>query len=102
MQGVKRFGAYVVLALSMLLMQQGGLRHALQHSVKDDAAPAHSSLCKDCLSYCASDAIAPQTVLLALATHLIDQRVAVGQTQRAYTVAAGYQSRAPPITSPWF
>ena len=102
MQGVKRFGAYVVLALSMLLMQQGGLRHALQHSVKDDAAPAHSSLCKDCLSYCASDAIAPQAVLLALASHLIDQRVATGQTQRAYTVAVGYRSRAPPLTSLWF
>ena len=102
MQGVKRFGVYVVLALSMLFMQQGGLRHALQHSVKDDAAPAHSSLCKDCLSYCASDAIAPQAVLLALASHLVDQRVATGQTQRSYAVAVGYQSRAPPLMSLWF
>lgn len=102
MQGVKRFGAYVVLALSMLLMQQGGLRHALEHSVKDDAAPAHSTLCKDCLSYCASDAIAPPTVLLALASHLIDQRVATGHTPHTQAIALGYLSRAPPLTSFWF
>ncbi|MGE5452552.1 MAG: hypothetical protein ACM3VZ_12015 [Acidobacteriota bacterium] len=99
MQGVKRFGAYVVLALSMLLMQQGALRHALQHSVKDEGAPAHSTLCKDCLSYCASDAVASQAVSVPLLAHLVDQRVATGQPQCGDATALGYLSRAPPASS---
>ena len=67
MQGVKRFGAFLVLALSMLLMQQGGLRHALQHSAHDnDGLPGHSTLCKECLSFCAHDDLEASTVLFLL------------------------------------
>ncbi len=98
-QGVKRFGAYVVLALSMLLMQQGGLRHALQHGVGDDSLPAHSTLCKDCLSYCAGDVITPSPVALVLGADLSAQPVAYGQAQCHQAVVAGYLSRAPPTVS---
>lgn len=101
MQGVKRLGAYVVLALSMLLMQQGGLRHALQHSLKDAAVPAHSTVCKDCLSYCTSDIITPQLALLLLADQLVSQRVALGQAQLGTVAEVAYLSRAPPSSSVW-
>ncbi|MDE2078293.1 MAG: hypothetical protein KGI91_14680, partial [Burkholderiales bacterium] len=97
----KRVGAYVFLALSMLLMQQGGLRHALQHSLKDAAVPAHSTVCKDCLSYCTSDIITPQMALLHLADQLVSQRVALGQSQIATITEVDYLSRAPPPSSAW-
>ena len=97
----KRLGWHLVLALSMLLLQQGGIRHALQHAVNDDAAPAHSTLCKDCLSYCANDVLAPQTTATALLDTLIDSQVATGQAQRPQTTETGYQSRAPPSLLPW-
>jgi len=96
-QGLKRFGAYVVLALSMLLMQQGGLRHAMQHGVGDDSLPAHSTLCKDCLSYCAGDVITPSRIALVLGTDLSAQQVASGQAQCHEAVVTGYLSRAPPL-----
>ena len=97
----KRLGWHLVLALTMLLMQPGAIRHALQHTIKNDAAPAHSTLCKDCLSYCASDALTPQAPVIALAAGLIDCLVTIGQAQCAHRVHAGYQSRAPPSLPDW-
>ena len=103
MQGVKRFGAFLVLALSMLLMQQGGLRHALQHSAHDnDGLPGHSTLCKECLSFCAHDDLVAPTI----ATWVLTQRSLEASTfwalpQRDTVVATGYQSRAPPALSVW-
>lgn len=103
MQGVKRFGAYLVLALSMLLMQQGGLRHALQHSVQDkDGLPGHSTLCKECLSFCANDDLvtpAMATLALVQASHQASNSSLT--SQRDQDIAAGYQSRAPPALSFW-
>ena len=97
----KRLGWHLVLALSLLLMQQGAIRHALQHTVKNDAAPAHSTLCKDCLSYWASDALAPQAPVVTLADGVLDCLVATGQAQCHQHVDAGYQSRAPPSLPHW-
>ena len=103
MQGVKRFGAYLVLTLSMLLMQQGGLRHALQHSLQDnDGLPGHSTLCKECLSFCANDDLvtpAMATLALVQASHQASNSSLT--SQRDQDIAAGYQSRAPPALSLW-
>lgn len=98
MQEIRRLGAYVVLALSMLLMQQGGLRHALQHSLQDgDGLPAHSSLCKDCLSYCANDdLITPSVVALLVASRAQHVQVASDYASELTQVDLGYHSRAPP------
>ena len=103
MQGVKRFGALLVLALSMLLMQQGGLRHALQHVVQDDdGLPGHSTLCKECLSFCAhDDLVSPATATLALAQRAHEHHTHAVASERDLAVTTGYQSRAPPVLSFW-
>jgi hypothetical protein len=51
----QRAGWHWVLALVLLLMQQAGLRHGLQHATRDDGAPTHAA-CLECVAHHASDA----------------------------------------------
>lgn len=98
MQGrtYKRLGWHLLLALVMLLMQQAGLRHALQHATRDDGNHAHT-LCVECLVHHAADAsVAPTVPTLALASfeHVLTADAA--QPQCAQGAARAYLARAPP------
>jgi hypothetical protein len=92
-----RIGWHLLLALMLLVMQQAALRHALQHATQDDGHPAHSTLCKECLAYAATDTVTPSApqVIAPLAVHGLppdDLR----QAQCDPSPQAGYQTRAPP------
>ncbi len=92
----KRLGWHLLLALVMLLMQQAGLRHALQHAASDDGKHAHT-LCVACLAHHAAEAIvAPSagTLTLARLAHVLTADSA--QPQCAQGVARAYLARAPP------
>lgn len=92
----KRLGWHLLLALVMLLMQQAGLRHALQHATRDDGNHAHT-LCVECLAYHAADAsVAPSKAALALAhfEHVLTADTA--QPQCAGSAPGAYLARAPP------
>lgn len=92
-----RIGWHVLLALVMLLMQQAGLRHALQHATLDDGAPTHT-VCVECLAHHASDSgVAPTVPALAHATfdHVLTADAA--RPQCGQGVACVYLSRAPPL-----
>lgn len=88
-----------MLALAMLLMQQAGVRHSLQHATNDDGAPAHIA-CLECLALHASDhGATPAALTLALASfdHVLTADAA--QPQCGHSVVTGYQPRAPPVLS---
>jgi hypothetical protein len=86
------------LAALMLLMQQAGLRHGIEHERRDDGAAAHS-VCAVCLAFQATDhTAAPPTVGLADNVGAVHVRRAItGQAQCATAIATGFQPRAPPI-----
>jgi hypothetical protein len=96
-----RIGWHLLLAFMLLFMQQASLRHALQHAVQDDGHPTHSTLCKDCLAYAATDnTVAPSTPQLFTPSDLHgvtpeDHQ----QAQRHDSPPVGYQTRAPPHAS---
>lgn len=101
MQGrwLSRLGWHTLLALVMLLMQQAGLRHSLQHATRDDGAPTHT-VCVECLAHHASDhSAAPTVPVLALASfdHVLTADAA--QPQCGQSVVTGYLPRAPPFFS---
>lgn len=94
--GFGHWGWHALLALVLVFMQQAGLRHALQHIGRDDAAPAHS-VCLECLAHHAQDhGAAPTVPTLAVPSteHVLtaDQ----GEAQRTADVPRVYWSRAPP------
>lgn len=92
----KRLGWHLLLALVMLLMQQAGLRHALQHATRDDGNHAHT-LCVECLAHHAADAsVAPTVPTLALGSfeHVLTADAA--QPQCAQGAPGAYLARAPP------
>lgn len=89
-------GWHLVLALFMLLVQQAGLRHALQHATRDEGSQTHA-VCLECLAHHASDAsITPTVAPLALvqADHVLVQES--GCAQCTPHAPRGYQPRAPP------
>lgn len=99
MQGrlYKRLGWHLLLAVLMLLMQQAGLRHALQHGAREDNNPAHT-LCVECLAHHAADAsVAPTVPSLTLSSfeHVLTADNA--QQQCALDVPGAYLARAPPL-----
>lgn len=90
-------GWHLLLALVMLLMQQAGLRHALQHAALDDGIPTHT-VCVECLAHHASDSgVAPTVPTLAQASldHVLTADAA--QPQCGQGVACVYLPRAPPL-----
>jgi hypothetical protein len=90
---------HLVLALVMLLMQQAGLRHSLQHALHDDGAPTHAA-CVVCLAHHANDLGATHsvpTLVLAAVDHVLTADAAQGQ--RGHCVQTGYLPRAPPALS---
>ena len=99
MQGrtYKRLGWHLLLALVMLLMQQAGLRHALQHATRDEGNHAHT-LCVECLAHHATDAsVAPTVPVLALARFQHVLTADIAQAQRAPGATQAYLARAPPL-----
>ncbi|MBI2731983.1 MAG: hypothetical protein HYX44_01305 [Aquabacterium sp.] len=89
-------GWHLLLALVMLLMQQAGLRHALQHAARDEGVPTHT-VCVECLAHHASDnGVAPTVPTLTQASldHVLMADAA--QPQCGQGVACAYLSRAPP------
>lgn len=99
-----RIGWHLVLALVMLLMQQAGLRHALQHATdrasRDDGGATHA-VCVECLAHHANDtSVTPTVPSLALAhlDHALTADTARPQCGQGF--AAHYLSRAPPSVLP--
>ena len=94
-----KWGWHMVLALVMLLMQQAGLRHSLQHALQDERAPAHTA-CVECLAHHANDVGATHALpvlVLAQFDHVLTADEA--QPQRGHSVQTGYLPRAPPVMS---
>lgn len=92
-----RMGQTLVLALVLLLMQQAGLRHALQHAANDDAHAAHT-ICCECVAHHAADHLSTPHVLvlrMLATTHAAPDAprmvLADGEVQTAYW------ARAPPL-----
>jgi hypothetical protein len=97
----KRWGWQLLLALLMLLTQQGALRHALTHAVGDaeDDRPAsvHNQLCKQCLAYAiGGDAVTSHVTLWSPPVVVYDTPMLMLTAQCAVGVEAGYCPRAPP------
>ncbi|RYY90742.1 MAG: hypothetical protein EOO15_01230 [Chitinophagaceae bacterium] len=91
-----RLGWHLLLALLLLLMQQAALRHAFQHTPQDDAHPAHSTLCKECLAFASIDAVASSTQLIVLDRGVFVQVPERRRAERHTLLLPAYQSRAPP------
>lgn len=92
----KRLGWHLLLALVMLLMQQAGLRHALQHTTRDDGNQAHT-LCVECLAHHAADAsVAPSVAAMALTSFEHALTAGSAQPQCAQGAPGAYLARAPP------
>ncbi len=95
---LSRIGWHWLLALTLLLMQQVGLRHSLSHATaRDEGAPTHHTVCLHCLALHATADSIPTVVLpvfLLAHTHVLvavtTKRGCVPRTDRLY------QSRAPP------
>lgn len=92
-------GWHLLLALLMLLMQQGALRHGFQHIKGEDSAPTHT-LCKDCLSFQAADQALASVPLLPPPLVALPEVVLtpVGVPCAAPTRTA-YEARGPPHVS---
>ncbi|WP_290872821.1 hypothetical protein [Aquabacterium sp.] len=94
-----RLGWHLLLALLMLLMQQGALRHGVQHIKGEDGAPTHT-LCKDCLSFHAAEqALAGDTAPALLHPALTQAPPEPGWASHLGAFRASYRSRAPPVLS---
>lgn len=92
-----RLGWHLLLALVLLMMQQASLRHPLEHLVRQDGHPAHSTPCKDCLAYAAIDALSPNAPAVITPTGGHDALPqGLEQAQCEAAPALGYQTRAPP------
>jgi hypothetical protein len=94
-----RLGWHLLLAVLMLLMQHAALRHAFQHSPREDGQAAHGTLCKECLAYAATDAVASTSTPVIAPQVVHDHQPVFLPAQRHAPVALGYQSRAPPRLS---
>lgn len=93
------WGWRLLLAAAMLLMQQAGLRHDLQHALEKQDSAAHV-LCQECLSHHSADqAVAHQVPTLRLTDASYALTTSVLPTQRSVRPALGYLSRAPPALS---
>lgn len=92
-----RWGWHLLLALLMLLMQQGALRHGVAHHLKgDDSAPAHQ-VCLDCLAFHAGDqAVAGDTPTVPLLALHHGPTAAVVPVSPVAALLAAYLARAPP------
>lgn len=90
----------LALVVVMLLMQQAGWRHSLEHIAHDDdAAPTHAA-CLLCVAHHVQDhgldTAPPVMAMLSHAGHVLP-----GETQRAQCpqgVRLSYRSRAPPVS----
>ena len=93
-----RMGRHLLLALAMLLMQQAGLRHSLEHDAHEDAAPAHTA-CLLCMAHHAQGSPAlggtPPALPVVQAGHVLC--APAGQVQPGGAASIGYLSRAPPL-----
>ena len=97
-RGASRARVWLLHALAalVLLTQQAGVLHSIQHERRDEGVAAHS-VCKICLAFHAADhtvATQPTTWVGAQADHLLSEHH--GQAQCATGVSAGFQPRAPP------
>lgn len=84
------------LAALVLLAQQAGLQHSIQHERRDEGVAAHS-VCKLCLAFHATDhSVAPQLTTWSgtQADHVMDGHG--GQAQCVAVTSTGFQPRAPP------
>lgn len=97
-RALPRMGWHLLLALVMLLMQQAGWRHGLEHHAHDDdGAPTHAA-CLSCVAHHAQGhalgSTAPNVLMLPGVGHVLCAIVA--QPQCGNSVCLSYQSRAPP------
>jgi hypothetical protein len=96
---VTRLSWQLLLALVMLLMQQAGLRHNLEHATRDDGIVNHA-VCKVCLGHHATDDIVTFTPpALALLKASYSTTLTLPQAQHVSPVVTGYLSRAPPLSA---
>jgi hypothetical protein len=93
-----RLGWHVLLALVLLLMQQAGLRHSLEHIAHDeDSAPTHAA-CLLCVAHHVQDQApgsTPPGLLEPIGMGHVLSAV-TGQAQCTHGVRLHYRSRAPP------
>jgi|SRR5690606_24005910 len=101
----RRLGWHLVPALALLFVllfvQQGGFHHALEHLGEEPTHPAHTSLCKECLSHASADALAlapPVALPLPLGQQPAPGHQAFSSHERA--AAHPYLARAPPVRRP--
>lgn len=88
------------LALSMLLMQQAGLRHSLEHTLGDDTKQvAHTTLCKDCLFYAAANAVPHSAPTWQPPPHQTEQFDSITPITRVVPLEVAYSPRAPPVAT---
>ena len=88
------------LALSMLLMQQAGLRHSLEHALGgEDKQLVHTTLCKDCLLYAAANAVPHSAPTWQPPAHQTEQFDSITPISRALPLEVAYSPRAPPVTT---
>ena len=97
-RGASRARVWLLHALAalVLLTQQAGVLHSIQHERRDEGAATHS-VCQTCLAFHAADhavATEPTAWVGAQADHLLSEHH--GQAQCAVGVSAGFQPRAPP------
>lgn len=94
-----KWGWRLVLAMAMLWMQQAGLRHDLDHALKDQDLAAHV-LCQECLSHHGAQAALPSSaVSLARLPLRHEQALAPLIASRDVPAYTAYWSRAPPSPS---
>jgi hypothetical protein len=94
-----RSGWHLLLALVLLLMQQAGLRHSLQHLTHDeDSAPTHAA-CLLCVAHHGQDhtlsGTPPLVAPLSLAGHVFHATAALPPYLGGLRL--NYRSRAPPL-----
>lgn len=93
-----RLGWHLVLALLLLLMQQAGLRHALEHHPHEgEGVPTHAA-CLLCMAHHdgqgGAAVCAPPAMAVPPASHVLRARVAL--PLRDDGAVLPYRSRAPP------
>lgn len=94
---IPRWGWHLLLALLMLLMQQGALRHGVAHHLNGEEGAAAHQICLDCLAFHAGDqAVASDTTMAPLLALQHGPTVAVLPTDRTTAAPAAYLARAPP------
>lgn len=84
------------LAALVLLTQQAGVLHNIQHERRDEGVATHS-VCKACLAFHAADhtvAAQPRAWVGGQVGHVLSEHL--GRAQCTAGVSAGFQPRAPP------